>query len=206
MSGNVVAESDYRYRGVSLNGGDPSLRVSLAYDHPRGWYAGASLVRVEFEAEHKRTASTVYAGLVRRSATGWAWEAGATLSHFCGDADRDYGEVFGGVIGEGWSARLYFAPHYFGQGVRTMYAEMNAGAPLTPALHTFAHLGALTRLAGDAPIGTDRTRYDARMGVGLRMADWDMRLAWVASSPRGTYPIAYERRRSVVVLSAGYDF
>ena len=38
---------------------------------------------------------------------GWAWEVGATLSHFGGDADHDYGEAFGGLIGEGWSARLY---------------------------------------------------------------------------------------------------
>jgi uncharacterized protein (TIGR02001 family) len=206
VGGSIVAESDYRYRGVSLNGEDPSLRVSLAYDHPGGWYAGASLARVELEPGTKRAATTAYAGYARRNAAGWTWESGATLSHFRGDAGRDDAEVFGGLIGEGWSARLYFAPHYFGRGVRTMYAELNAARPLAPAWHAFAHLGALARLAGDAPAGSDRLRYDARAGLGLRMADWDVQLAWVTSSRGGTYPVAYEQRRSTVVLSAGYDF
>jgi uncharacterized protein (TIGR02001 family) len=206
VGGSIVAESDYRYRGVSLNGEDPSLRVSVAYDHPSGWYAGASLARVELEPGLKRMATTAYAGYVRRNATGWAWETGATLSRFSGDADHDFGEVFGGIIAEGWSARLYFAPRYFGGGGRTLYAELNAGTPLAPALRAFAHLGALVRLAGDAPIGTDRTRYDTRAGLGLRVADWDVQLAWVASSQGGTYPAAYEQRRSTAVLSAGYDF
>ena len=100
---------------------------------------------------------------------GWAWEVGATLSHFGGDADHDHGEAFGGLIGEGWSARLYFVPHYFGQGVRSMYAELNVGRPLTRAWRAFSHLGALARLAGDAPVGSDRLSCDARVGLGLRM-------------------------------------
>ena len=77
VGGSIVAESDYRFRGVSLNGEDPSLRVSLAYDHPGGWYAGASLARVELEPGFKRTATTGYAGYVRRNQAGWAWESGA---------------------------------------------------------------------------------------------------------------------------------
>ena len=206
MGGSIVAESDYRYRGVSLNGEDPSLRVSVAYDHPSGWYAGASLAQVELEPGPKRMATTAYAGYVRRNAMGWAWETGVTLSRFSGDTDHDYGEVFGGILAAGWSARLYFAPHYFGGGGRTLYAEVNAGAPLAGTLRAFAHLGALARLAGDAPVGTPRTRYDTRAGLGLRMADWDVQLAWVASSRNWTYPAAYEQRRSAVVFSVGYDF
>ena len=206
VGGSIVAESDYRYRGISLNGEDPTLHVSLAYDDPRGWYAGASLAHVELEPGAKRAAATAYAGFVRRRATGWAWEAGATLNHFGGDAGHDYAEAFGGILAEGWSARLYYAPRYFGGSVRTLYAELNAGRPLTPAWRTFAHLGALARLAGDMPAGTDRMRYDARLGLGLRLVDWDVQLSWVASSTRGTYPAEYAQRRSTLVLSVGYDF
>jgi uncharacterized protein (TIGR02001 family) len=206
VGGSIVAESDYRYRGVSLNGQDSSLRVSVAYDHPGGWYAGASLARVEFEPGLKRAAPTVYAGYVHRNETGWAWETGVTLSHFCGDASHDYGEAFGGLIGEGWSARLYFAPHYFGGGVHTMYAELNVGWPLSSSWRAFAHLGALARLTSDAPVGSDRLSYDGRAGLGLRMTDWEVQLAWVASNQRELYPVAYGQRRSTVVLSAGYDF
>ena len=123
VGGSIVAESDYRYRGISLNGEDPTLHVSLAYDDPRGWYAGASLAHVELEPGAKRAAATAYAGFVRRRATGWAWEAGATLNHFGGDAGHDYAEAFGGILAEGWSARLYYAPRYFGGSVRTLLAD-----------------------------------------------------------------------------------
>jgi uncharacterized protein (TIGR02001 family) len=206
VGGSIVAESDYRYRGVSLNGEDPSLHVSLAYDHLSGWYAGASLTGVELEPGPKRIATTAYAGFASRKAAGWTWEAGATLNHFSGNDDRDYAEAYAGVLAEGWNARLYFAPRYFGGSVRTLYAEVNAGRPLTPVWRAFAHVGALARVAGDAPIGSDRVRYDARLGLGLRLSDWDAQLAWVTSSSGGIYPAAYEQRRSTVVLSVGYDF
>ena len=64
----------------------------------------------------------------------------------------------------------------------------------------------LARLAGNAPAGTGRTGYDTRVGLGLRMADFDVRLAWVGTSRGEPYAAAYEQRRRTVVLSASYDF
>src|SRR5207245_9773072 len=100
---------------------------------------------------------------------------------------------------------LYFAPRYFGGSVRTLYAEVNTGRPLTLHWRAFAHVGALARVAGDAPIGSDRMRYDARLGLGLRISAWDAQLAWVTTSSGGAYPAAYDQRRSTVALSVGYD-
>jgi len=37
---SLGVESDARFRGISLSGGRPDLRLSLSYDHASGVYAG----------------------------------------------------------------------------------------------------------------------------------------------------------------------
>ena len=206
VGGSILAETDYRYRGVSLSGEDPTLHLSLSYDHPAGWYAGASLAAVELVPGFRRAATTGYAGYVQRSAAGWAWEAGATVSHFSGFSGYDYGEAFAGVIGERWSARLYFSPDYFGRNARTLYGEVNGGVPISPMFRAFVHLGVLSRLSGTAPEGVEEVRYDVRAGIGARMGGSDLRLAWVAGGPGEPYVAAYRQRRSTAVLSYSFDF
>lgn len=41
VSGNVAITSDYRYRGVSLSGGDPAVQGGITVAHETGFYAGA---------------------------------------------------------------------------------------------------------------------------------------------------------------------
>lgn len=206
VGGSIVVESDYRFRGVSLSSENPTAHLNLNYDHPRGWYAGASLAGVEFEPGPRRAAITAYGGWARRQGKGQAWEAGAIWNQFPDAAVYNYAELYAGFIAERWSARVYLSPDYFGRGVRTLYAEFNGAHSLTSDLRSFAHLGALVPLAVDTARGVAQTRYDARVGLGLRMDAFDLRLAWVGSSQALPYVGAYEQRRSTVVLSASYDF
>jgi uncharacterized protein (TIGR02001 family) len=214
VAGNVLVESDYRFRGISLSGENPAAHLSLSYDHPRGWYAGASLAGgVELKPGQQRAAVTGYAGYVRRTQSQGAWEAGAILNRYSGASIYDYGELFAGYIADRWTARMYFSPNYFGSEARTLYAELNGTLPLTPALHGFAHSGVLTRVAGDAPSAVARTRYDARVGLGLRLAEVGVRLAWVGASRASSYSYtaysaasSYKQRQSTLVLSAEHDF
>jgi uncharacterized protein (TIGR02001 family) len=204
--GSIVVESDYRFRGVSLSGEDPTAHLALSYDHPSGWYTGASLAGVELEPGSRNAAVTAYIGFARRDGAGGTWEAGTSLNRFFGATAYDYGEVFAGFITERWTARVYLSPDYFGRGVRTMYGEFNGALALTPELRTFAHLGVLARLAGNVAPAIGQTRYDARVGLGLRVADFDVQLAWVDTSQGVPYVGAYEQRRSTVVLSASRNF
>jgi uncharacterized protein (TIGR02001 family) len=206
VGGSVALESDYRFRGVSLSGENPTGHLSLTYDHPSGWYAGASLAGAEVAPGPLRAALTAYAGFVRRTGPTGAWELGATVNRFSGTSGYDYGEVFAGFIAERWSARVYFSPDYFGRGVQTAYGELNGALPLTRDLRTFAHLGVLARLSGNSVDGFDHARYDARVGLGLRVADFDVQLAWVDTSQSARYVGTYQQRRSTVVLSASHDF
>jgi uncharacterized protein (TIGR02001 family) len=42
LSAEIGIVSDYRYRGLSLSGGDPAAQASLTLEHDSGWYAQAS--------------------------------------------------------------------------------------------------------------------------------------------------------------------
>ncbi|HJW12985.1 MAG TPA: TorF family putative porin [Albitalea sp.] len=204
---SVTVESDYRFRGVSLSNLKPDLRVNLAHDDASGWYAGASGTRVQLDSQQRQAALFVYGGFARRALPGLAWEIGATAAHL-GDGSRyDYGELFGGVIGQRWNARAYVSPSYFGSGTRTLYAELNGGLPLVPPLRLFGHVGALWRLSGGpSDDASRRARSDVRVGLAAGVDAVELQLAWVRGDRSGLYPIAYGRQRSAWVLSAAYFF
>ena len=207
VGGSVVAETDYRFRGVSLSSQRPDLRLTLAYDHPGGayaTYAGLSATTVEFEPEGRRASLLGYAGFtgsVGPAGHGWRWDAGLTYTRTAGESRYDYGEVHAGLLGEHASLRLYLSPDYFGSGAATAYLELDAGWLLAPPWRLFAHLGSLQRLDG----GEGR-RIDTRLGAGLRAGELELQLAWVSNWRDGLYPVAYEQRRSTLVFSASVAF
>lgn len=185
----------------------PDARIGLSYDHPSGWYAGASLTRVIFEPGRYHGALVAYAGYTRPWSTDLRWELGATHSSYEGDARYDYTEAYAGLIGDLWSARAYLSPDYFGSDVRTAYLELEANWPLSSTVRAIGHVGALWSLHGDLEDGMSRLRTDARAGVRWLVDDGlAVQLAWSGSSTGGPYPSAYERRRSNVLLSVSYSF
>ena len=211
---SAAIDSDYRFRGVSLSDGQPDARLSVAYDHASGAYAGAALTRAELSPDRHSTQVLGYAGVVTRTRFGPGWEAGLSVSHFSGDARYDYGEVFTGLVDERWSLRLYYSPDYFGRRQPTAYAELDAHLALTPQLRLFGHAGALTVLhsrAGDDAARSDpprsrRTRVDLRAGIGFSGAAFDIQLAWVGVGRGGPYLAEYATRRAGWVLGAAVSF
>ena len=78
FSASVGVESDHRFRGVSLSDGEPDLRLSVAYDHASGVFAGASATRVEFMLGRHSVQLLGYAGYVTRGPIDLNAEVGAT--------------------------------------------------------------------------------------------------------------------------------
>jgi uncharacterized protein (TIGR02001 family) len=201
----VGADSDYRFRGVSLSDSKPILRATLNYDAPGGWYAGASATRVELTHDDRYTQVLPYAGYVVRFDEARRLEFGASFSHFTGDSSYDYAEAYVGLLADRWSARVYYAPNYFGRQVRSAYAELNAHTLLNESARLFGHIGALSPLERiDADSG--KTRIDLRIGLGLALRDLDLQLAWVAATRGGPYPAVYGGRRTAFVASASISF
>ncbi len=214
VSASLAAESDYRWRGVSLSNARPDLHLNLAYDHSSGWYAGASIGAVEFDSPPRQVALLGYFGYARRVAPGLACEIGLSAAHFGVNSPNDYAEVLIGLIREHWNLRAYFSPSYLGSGTRTVYAELNGGWPLSllsselghRPVRLVSHVGALTRLDGGTSEDSHRVRFDARLGLSVNLEDSEFQLAWVGGGSNDFYPLEYGRRRNAWVLSAAYFF
>jgi uncharacterized protein (TIGR02001 family) len=206
MGAAIAVDSDYRVRGVPLADSGPTLRATLNYDAPGGWYLGVMAAHVELAKGDRYAQVIPYAGHVWRVDEWRRVELGATYSHFTGDTRYDYGEGYVGLLADGWNARAFFAPDYFGRGVRTAYAEFNAHAALSALSRLFGHVGVLVPV-GHAEAEAKQTRFDIRAGAGMSIGDIDLQLARVAISHRGgPYPAVYAGRRAAWVASVTLAF
>lgn len=207
-SATLTWQSDYRFRGVSLNDGHPTPQLGVNLDAAAGWYLGGYASGVTL-AERRGAQLLAYGGYARRMPAGWSWEAGATRSLFTASPGADYSELYAGLNSGRLSARGYYAPRYFGQNTRTLYIELNASQPLLPRLNLVGHLGQLRLLAG-APGALPHARYDSRIGLALGLGDWSVQLARTGgvdgtyNTPR--YPRYGERTPRAWVCSASYAF
>lgn len=203
LGATLAVESDYRYRGVSLSDSKPRERLTLNYDAPRDWYAGASLTRATLAFLDTYAQATGYAGWVARPRDGSSVEVGIQATHFAGVSGYDFAEVYAGLLAGTWSARAYLSPNYYGRHVRAGYAELNAHGSVGAGARVFAHAGVLVPLGGGE--GDARSsRLDVSAGAGFVVGGWDFHLAAIAATRRGPYPAIYGGRRAALV--AGISF
>ncbi len=202
---SLSADSDYRYRGVSLSRGRPDLRLSLDYDHADGCYAGAAVTAVELDDRRRQAQWLAYGGCAGSATGDLTADAGLSLARFGRDAAYDYGEVYAGVSASRWNLRTHLSPSYFGSGQRTAYLEINIGLPLTLPWRLFGHLGVLRKI-GHATAEVERESVDMRFGMATAFRDWQWQLARVSGRPQGIYPVPYEFARQAWVLSSTLPF
>jgi hypothetical protein len=69
----------------------------------------------------------------------------------------------------------------------------------------FAHLGALVPL-GSASGDAAKTRFDASVGAGVALGQWDLHIAATGATPGGPYPAVYSGRRATLVIGAAISF
>jgi uncharacterized protein (TIGR02001 family) len=203
---SVGAVSDYRYRGVSLSDGSPSLQANATYDHSSGAYAGAALAHVHLGYTQSTLQGTAYAGFARRLGEQWSVDAGATAVRFNGGSDYDYQEWYVGVARERFGTRLSVSPHYFGVGGRTLYGEVNASMALAAGLDLVGHAGYLHPQAARW-LYVPPSRADFRLGLSMAFDAWTAQLAVSATrSGAALYPGARENGARRLVLGATRTF
>ncbi|MGB6451268.1 MAG: TorF family putative porin [Steroidobacteraceae bacterium] len=172
-----------------------------------------------------------YAGFAVRSESGLIWDIGTTTSQinlylpiypaaysvqplgYGGIEARnastastfhyraDYSELYGGLSWRATSVHLYISPEYLGQTMRTAYLDVTETVRPMTHVRLFAHVGALTPLAGSAGPGSTRERYDLGAGAVWELHHGEVQLAWSGISPQVQYPIGYPQPRSAVILS-----
>ncbi len=198
ISASVSAMSDYRYRGISLSGGQAAYSVAANFDTAWGGYAGASLATARMRYTRVDAQAMVYAGYARRLGESASWDAGVSDTRYHGSSRYNYRELYLGVSGPRLNARIYTAAHYFGVGRRSVYAEVNGSHPLSDSVDLVGHVGYLVK---------PEARADLRIGINAAFDAWNVQLAWVATREQTPlYPALYTRRPRQGVLSVTRGF
>jgi uncharacterized protein (TIGR02001 family) len=179
----------------------------MAYDSHDGWYAGGLASGAKFAGTHAEQ-FVVYGGHTGPVADGLSWDAGASGAAFVQASAYNYAEAYVGLASENCSGRVYYSPSYLNQKAHTVYAELNATYPLQENVHLLGHFGILHQLSGsDTSPSESGSRYDGRIGISARIAEWVVELAWVALQKKSSlYPAYEDRNPRTVVLSVAYSF
>ncbi|NYE59884.1 uncharacterized protein (TIGR02001 family) [Duganella sp. 1224] len=193
LSGSVGLQSAYTFRGQAAGTSSPSPQLTLNLDSASGWYAGAYVAGMHIGDDFGYKLQG-YAGYAHRLTSSLSWDAGCgrityTQSHF-----NDFHECYAGVSSERTSARLSYAPRYFGFRAKVLYGEVNTFYPVHPRFNLIAHAGLLYNLSdGVWPGVPARSRYDVKLGVAIPFDNWTLQLAREHSRDDGlryrSYPV-----------------
>jgi uncharacterized protein (TIGR02001 family) len=208
VAASASVASDYRYRGVSVSDGRPTLGLDLSYDRA-GAYLGGSLIAGRLPGSGLGVIGSIeYLGYARRMGGDVVVDVGLTHSRFeqyydtynyAGSSYRTDTEAYAGLRTRHISYYVHYSPRYFGDGARTLYVEVDPTFPLNGRWRLFGHLGALTPLDRAGP-ASPREQYDARAGLAARYGRGELQIAWTSARP-GTDP-GYGPRRDAVIVSA----
>lgn len=76
ITGNVAAVTDYRFRGLSLSGGDFAIQGSIGVSHSSGFYVGAWASSLEDSPVYGNTELDVYGGWTGEVTPGLTFDGG----------------------------------------------------------------------------------------------------------------------------------
>jgi uncharacterized protein (TIGR02001 family) len=179
--------SDYRYRGISLSQGKPAGQLAVSYDHDSGLYGGIFGSNVQFDPQsNSQLQLTGYAGYAHSLTDRLSVDAGASYTNYSGGAGYNYVEWQMGVSSESVSARVYFAPNYFGLDLHTLYGELSGSRRINDRLRLIARAGLLKILNSDSKA---HARWDGLVGIELAAKPLRFQFGRVLTDGSGpTYP------------------
>lgn len=204
VGGTLSLQTDARERGMSYSDNRPSAQLGLAWDGAGGWYGGTQLGHARFTQRRGATLQ-LYAGRVLPVSAGLDAEAGVVAHLHENVSHYDYQEAYVGLLGDGWTARAYLSPDYYGIGERSLYVEFNGRWPLREGLAAIGHAGLLHGWRRSDPLyaqGRSPSRGDLRLGLSWQLGGMaELQLAWLAASRGGPYVWTEATRRRTAVLS-----
>lgn len=151
VTGNVVLVTDYRFRGLSLSGGDPAVQGSINVNHSSGFYVGTWASSLEQDAFdiYGNLEVDVYGGWTGSLASGVTADVGLLYYVYPGGSFGD-GNVFepyaslsttlGPVSAKVGVAYAWKQDSLGGDDNLYLYTDLGAGIPDTP-VSLSAHLG-----------------------------------------------------------------
>lgn len=195
VTGNVALVTDYRFRGLSLSGGDPALQGSINLNHSSGFYVGTWASSLEQDA------LDIYGNLEVDVYGGWT---GAVASGVTADVGLLYYVYPAGKFGDGnvfepyASATFAIGPATAKVGVAYAWEQASLGGNDNLYLYTDLGLGIPdTPISLSAHAGYTDGALSPKLLTGLSTdAGWDY-------SAGATYAIS--KNLSVGVSYVGVD-
>ena len=177
VTGSVTLVSDYRFRGVSLSGGDPAIQGGVTVTHDSGSYAGtwASSIDDGGTDFYGDVEVDLFGGWSGKVSEGIGLDAGLLYYAYPGNAkgvDAEYFEPYATVSGDLGPVQAKLGVNYawdqkaLADDSLYIHTELSSGIPATPVTVS-AHLGytdgafAPTLLAGTG----DDTAFDWSVGA-----------------------------------------
>lgn len=202
-SADLSFVSEYAGRGVAL-ATHPVLQLRVEHDADEGWYGGAFASPVTL-AGRVQGQLTLYGGRARQLTATLSWDAGVTRNTFTRDGAASYHELYAGIASSRASARLFYAPAYYGEG-RSLYLDLNTAYPLNDRVRLALHAGLLHPFGAyhdDAGDAEAKNGADVRIALVGDVGDFSLQAGWQARWR--TYLPAYPRPRALTA-SIGRHF
>lgn len=159
VTGNVALVSDYRFRGISLSGGDPAIQGSIGVSHSSGFYVGTWASSLEENLGYGSMETDIYAGWTGEVTSGVTADVGLLYYAYFNSGVGDDLNVFepyaslsttmgpvSAKLGVAYAPKQksldYFDLDGDGEGEDNLYlyTDLGASIPNTP-ISVSAHLG-----------------------------------------------------------------
>lgn len=149
VTGNAVLVTDYRFRGLSLSGGDPAIQGSINLNHSSGFYVGTWASSLEDSPVYGNMEIDVYGGWTGEVTSGLTADAGLVYYVYPNGkvGDGNYFEpyaslstTFGPATAKVGVAYAWKQNSLGGDDNLYVYTDLGAGIPDTP-ISVSAHLG-----------------------------------------------------------------
>jgi uncharacterized protein (TIGR02001 family) len=183
VTGNVSLVTDYRFRGVSLSGGDPAIQGGITLTHESGLYVGTWSSSLVASPVYGTQELDLFAGWSGEVASGLTLDAGLLYYVYPGGhvGDANYWEPYASVSGAIGPAKLKVGVAYDwsqkglvdNAGKHSdnfyIYSNLDVGIPGTP-LTVSGHVGytdgvlAPCYYCGGTATFNDKTGWDWSLG------------------------------------------
>lgn len=150
VSGNVALVTDYRFRGVSLSGGDPAIQGGIDIAHDSGFYIGTWASSIDGGPAYGEIELDIYGGWSGDVAEGIAVDVGLLYYVYPTEdvgANVNYWEPYASITGTIGPFEATLGAAYAwdqdslgSQDNRYIYTDLGTSIPNTP-LSLSAHLG-----------------------------------------------------------------
>ena len=192
VSANVALTTDYRFRGVSLSGGDPAVQGGVDVAHDSGFYVGTWASSIDGGDAYGELEFDVYGGWSGDVSEGVTLDVGLLYYAYPTEElglDTDYWEPYASVGFDLAGAEATVGVAYAweqdslgGEDNLYLYTDLGYGIPSTP-ISLSAHLGytdgvlAPSFLAGT----TDQSGLDWSLGASISQGILEVGVAYVGT-------------------------